>query len=174
MAIDTLLSSVQFSRSVVSDSLRPMNRSTPGLPVHHQLPLSAIRMVLSAYLRLLMFFPATLIPACASSSPAFLMIYSPYKLNKQADNIQPWRTPFLIWNQSIVPCPVLTVASWSAYRFLRRQVRWSGITISLRIFRSLLWNHFLLQNLLKVMCSKIMSSNKDMLKIWRSIIKGMT
>ena len=31
-------SSVQFSRSVVSDSLWPMNRSTPGLPVHHQLP----------------------------------------------------------------------------------------------------------------------------------------
>ena len=26
----------QISRSVVSDSLRPMNRSTPGLPVHHQ------------------------------------------------------------------------------------------------------------------------------------------
>ena len=33
-----LLSSVQFSRSVVSDSLRLMNRSMPGLPVHHQLP----------------------------------------------------------------------------------------------------------------------------------------
>ena len=32
------LSSVQFSRSVVSDSLWPMNCSTPGLPVHHQLP----------------------------------------------------------------------------------------------------------------------------------------
>ena len=31
-------SSVQFSRSVVSDSLQPMNHSTPGLPVHHQLP----------------------------------------------------------------------------------------------------------------------------------------
>jgi len=31
-------SSVQFSHSVVSDSLRPTNRSTPGLPVHHQLP----------------------------------------------------------------------------------------------------------------------------------------
>ena len=30
--------SVQFSHSVVSDSLRPMNRSTPGLPVYHQLP----------------------------------------------------------------------------------------------------------------------------------------
>ena len=30
--------SVQFSHSVVSDSLRPMNHSTPGLPVHHQFP----------------------------------------------------------------------------------------------------------------------------------------
>ena len=29
---------VQFSRSVVSDSCDPMNQSTPGLPVHHQLP----------------------------------------------------------------------------------------------------------------------------------------
>ena len=32
------LCSVQFSRSVVSDSLPPMNPSTPGLPVQHQLP----------------------------------------------------------------------------------------------------------------------------------------
>ena len=31
---------------------------------------------------------------------------------------------------------VLTVASWPAYRFLRRQVKWSGIPISLRIFLS--------------------------------------
>ena len=31
-------SSVQFSHSVVSDCCDPMNRSTPGLPVHHQLP----------------------------------------------------------------------------------------------------------------------------------------
>ena len=29
-----------------------------------------------------------------------------------------------------VPCPILTVASCPAYRFLRRQVRWSGIPIS--------------------------------------------
>ena len=56
-------------------------------------------------------------------------MYSAYKLNKQGDNIQPWRTPFLIWNQSVVPCPVLTVANWPAYRFLRRQVRWSGETL---------------------------------------------
>ena len=36
----------------------------------------AIRVVSSAYLRLLIFLLAILIPACASSSPAFLMMYS--------------------------------------------------------------------------------------------------
>ena len=67
-------------------------------------------------------------------------MYSAYKLNKQGDNIRPWHTPFPIWNQSVVPCPVLTVASWLAYRFLRRPVRWYGIPISWRIFHSLLWS----------------------------------
>ena len=97
-------------------------------------------MVSSTYLRLLIFLPAILIPACVSSSPAFLIMYSAYKLNKQGDNIQPWHTPFPIWNQSVVPYPVLTVASWPAYRFLKRQVRWSGILISFRIFHSFLWS----------------------------------
>ena len=101
--------------------------------------LSAIRVVSSAYLRLLIFLPVILIPVCASSNPMFLMMYSAYKLNKQGDNIQPWCTPFLIWNQSVVPCSVVAVASWLAYRFLRRQVRWPGIPISWRIFHSLLW-----------------------------------
>jgi len=64
---------------------------------------------------------------------------SAYKLNIQGDSIQPWCTPYLIWNQSVLPCPVLTVASWPAYRFLRSQVRWSGIPISSRIFHNLLW-----------------------------------
>ena len=72
--------------------------------------------------------------------PPAQALYKPAcKLNKQSDNIQPWCAPFPVWNQSIVPCPVLTVASWPAYRFLRRQVRFSGIPISLRIFHSLLW-----------------------------------
>ena len=44
--------------------------------------LSAIRVVSSAYLRLLIFSPAILIPVCASSSPAFLIMYSACKLNK--------------------------------------------------------------------------------------------
>ena len=51
--------------------------------------LSAIRVVPSAYLRLLIFLLAILTPACASSSPAFHMMYSAYKLNKQGDNMQP-------------------------------------------------------------------------------------
>ena len=92
--------------------------------------LSAMRVVSSTHLRLLIFLLEILIPACASSSSAFLMMYSANKLNKQGDNIQPWCTPFPIWNQSVVPCSGLTVASWPAYRFLRRQVRWSGISIS--------------------------------------------
>ena len=62
----------------------PMNRSTPGLPVHHQLP------------------------------------------------------EFTQTHSLVVPCPVLTVASWPAYKFLKRQIRWSGIPISFRIFHSLL------------------------------------
>ena len=36
--IALIVISVQFSHSVMSDSLQPMNHSTPGLPVHHQLP----------------------------------------------------------------------------------------------------------------------------------------
>ena len=194
--------------------------------------LSTIRVVPSAYLRLLIFILAILIPACASSSPAFHMMYSApaaakslqlcptlcdpvdgnppgspvpgilqertlewvaisfsngwkwkvkgnllscvrllatpwtaayqalpsmgfsrqeywsevplpspmysaYKLNKQGDNIQPWCTPFPVWNQSVIPCPVLTVASWPAYTFLKRHIRWSGISISWKIFHSL-------------------------------------
>ena len=102
--------------------------------------LSAIRVVSSVYLRLLIFLLAILIPACASSSLAFCVMYSAYKLNKQGDNIQPRHTPFPIWNQSVVPCPVLTIASWPPYRFLRRQVMWSGIPKSWRIFHSWLWS----------------------------------
>ena len=45
--------------------------------------LSAIGVVSSAYLRLLRFLLAIMISACAFSSPAFLMMYSACKLNKQ-------------------------------------------------------------------------------------------
>ena len=65
--------------------------------------LSAIRVVSSMYLRLMKFLPANLIPTCDLFDLAFHMMYSAYKLNKQGDNIQPWHSPFPIWNQSVVP-----------------------------------------------------------------------
>ena len=54
----------------------------------------------SAYLKLWIFLLAILIPACASSSLSFHMMYSAYKLNKQGDNIQPWCSPFPVWTRS--------------------------------------------------------------------------
>ena len=72
--------------------------------------LSAIRVVSSPYLRLLIFHLSILIPASNSSSTAFHMMCSAYKLNKDSDNEQPC-TPFSILNQSVVPYNVLTVAS---------------------------------------------------------------
>ena len=61
----------------------------------------------------------------------FTYAHSEYKLNKQNDNIQPCHTPFPILNHSAVLCPILTIASWPPYMFLRRQVRWSGIPLSI-------------------------------------------
>ena len=63
------LSSFTFIKSLFSSSL-----------------LSVIRVVSSAYLRLLTFLPAILIPACASSSPAFLMMFSAYKESQVPKN----------------------------------------------------------------------------------------
>ena len=74
----------------------------------------------SEYLRVLLFLQAILIPACESPSPAFSMIYSAHKLNKQGYNIQHQCTPFPILNHSVVPHPVLTVASCPVYRLLRK------------------------------------------------------
>ena len=52
------------------------------------------------------------------------MMYSAYKLSKHGDKIQPWCTSFPIWNHSVVPCPVLTVASWPAISQEAVQVVW--------------------------------------------------
>ena len=101
---------------------------------------SAIKVMSSEYLRLVIFLLEILILAYDSSTPAFHMMYFAYKLNKQGDNIQPWSTCFPILNQSIVPSLVLTVAPCAAYRFFRRQVKWSDIAISLRIFHRFLWS----------------------------------
>ena len=100
--------------------------------------LSAISVVSSAYLRLLIFLLAILIPTCDSSSLLFCRIYPVEKLDKKSENMQPCYAPFPILNQSIVPCLAPTVTSRPAHRFLMRYVRWSGIPISSRIFHGLL------------------------------------
>ena len=121
----TLLSSFTFNK-------RPFSYSS----------LSAIRVVSSAYLRLLIFLPAIFIPTSISFSPAFHMRYSACKVNKQGDNttvthrvtessldvlLSPFGTSCCSMSSS--------VSSWIAYRFPKRQVRWSGILISWRIFQ---------------------------------------
>ena len=92
--------------------------------------LSVIRMVSSAYLRLLIFFLAILILACDSSSLAFCMTHSACKLNRKGDNKQLYRIAFSIPNQSVVTDMVLT---WSTHSFLKRQ---SHLWVS----HSLLWS----------------------------------
>ena len=64
---------VEFFHSLLSLSSRSSSSSS----------LSTIRVVSSAYLRLLIFLLAILIPACASSSLVFFVMYCVYKLNKQ-------------------------------------------------------------------------------------------
>ena len=102
--------------------------------------LSAIRVISSAHLRLLIFLLAILIPACVSSSLAFQMMYSTYKRNSRV-------TIYILdvlLSQSgtslLFPSPVLTAPSYPTYRFLRRQVRLSGMPSFLRTFHSLLWS----------------------------------
>ena len=90
----------------------------PGYPMHRGTWCATIRGVAKSQTRL-------------SNST-----HSAFKFNKQGDNKQPCRTPFLILSKSVVPCLILNVASWHTYMFFRRQVRWSGIPISLRIFQS--------------------------------------
>ena len=64
---------------------------------------SAIRVVSSAYLRLLILLPVILIPTSASFILEFCMIYFAYKYYKQGDDSQSSCILLLILNQSIVP-----------------------------------------------------------------------
>ena len=69
--------------------------------------LSAIRVVSSAYLRLLTFLLAILILACALSSPVFLVMYSAYKLNKQGENIH---QSIIVWESE--SCSIFFDSLW--------------------------------------------------------------
>ena len=171
--------------------------------------LSTKRVISSIYLRLLIFLPEILIPACVSSSPTFSVMYSAYRgvlsgsvgkestcdvgdlclipglgrspgegngyplwysgLENSMDCIDHgvtkswtqlsdfhftslriqvkkagWQYTALMYSfPNLEPvCYYMSGSnsySWPAYKFLRRQVKWSGIPTSLRISHSLLW-----------------------------------
>ena len=111
--------------------------------------LSAIRVVSPGYLSLLIFLLAILIPPCVSSSLAFHMMYYAYKLNKQGDNIQLWHTPLPIWNQSVIPCPVLI----------------DGCFLTCTDFLSSNFTSYLKNSFLQLVCL-----NQDPNRIWPSLI----
>ena len=94
------------------------------------------------------------------------MMCSAYRLNKQGDSRQPCSIPFSILSQSVVLHRVLSVASGPAYRFLRRQVRWSGIPICLRTFPCFLYNPANVDNLISS-SSSFSKSNSD---IWKFLV----
>ena len=88
---DFSLSSLTF---ISTDSSVPPRFLTNGSAVLiSEVVICTSELCISAYLRLI-FLPAILVPGCASSSLAFRMMYSAYKLNKQIGNRQPWCTPF--------------------------------------------------------------------------------
>ena len=135
----------QFSGSVVSDSLWPnevQHTRTPcPSPTPRVYPNSC---PLSRWCQATISVSVVPFSSCPQSFPAsgsFQMsqLFAP---GGQSIGVSASTSvlPMNIWNQSVGPCPVLTVASWPAYRFLKRQVRWSGISISFRIFHSLLWS----------------------------------
>ena len=90
----------------------------------------------SSSLRLL-FLPTILIPACDSSSPAFYMMYSAYKLNKRGDSIQPWLSPFPILKvkvKSLSRVRLFAIPWTVAYHAppsveFSRQEYWSGLPL---------------------------------------------
>ena len=98
--------------------------------------ISVIQVVSSAYLRLLIFLPAVMIPPWVSPNLVFHMIYSAYKLNKQGGNQYTALT-----NSFPNLEPVCCFMSSSNCCFLtciqisQGWLRWSGIPISLRIFQ---------------------------------------
>ena len=90
----------------------------------------------STYLRLLIFLLAILIPVVLHPAQHFswCTLWISWINRMTAYNLY---ILFPILNQALVPC-LLTVASWPACRFLMRNVRWSGMTISWIIFNSFL------------------------------------
>ena len=68
--------------------------------------------------------PDNLDPRLGFISPAFCMVYSISKLNKQGDSIQPQHTLFPILNQSFVPCSNCSFLTWKQVSQETAKVVW--------------------------------------------------
>ena len=91
--------------------------------------LSAIRMVSSAYLRLLIFPPGKLDSSLSFIQPGIL--HDVLCIEVKYAGWQHTALTYSFPNFKPVYCSMSgSVSSWPAYRFLRRQVRWSSIPIS--------------------------------------------
>ena len=126
IAMILVFSKLSFKPVFSLTTFKPISRGSL-VPLHF-LPLEGFICIS----KLFIFLPAILIPACDSPSLSFCMMYSAYKLNKQDDILDV--IPSKFWTSRLFHVQFY----WPAYRFLRRQVSWSGIPISLRIFHNLL------------------------------------
>ena len=110
---------------------------------HFSSSLFAIRVVSFAYLRLLIFsWQSWFQLVCFIHPDIFwdIQIYWNISLHiNKISTVTIYSLDILLSRFGIVCCSIQTVASWPTYRFLRRQVRWSGISIPWRVFHSLLW-----------------------------------
>ena len=87
--------------------------------------LSAIRVVSFANLRFLIFLLAVFIPACASFSLAFGMMYSVYKLNKHGGNIQPWHNHIAFLCRHIKFSSLESIIIKGVYHLATVQLPWN-------------------------------------------------
>ena len=78
-----------FAISFSKGSSRPRDQTLVSCISGRFFTICATREAYFLHKRLLVYLLAILIPACDSSSPAFRMMYSAYKLNQQGDNTQP-------------------------------------------------------------------------------------
>ena len=87
-------------------------------------------------------FPPHTIPLGHPSAPAPINLYHASNLDWQFISHMILYMLQCHSPKSSHPCPLPQSPKdcWPTYRFLRRQVRWSGITIFSGVFRSLLWS----------------------------------
>ena len=121
--------SVQFSSVAQScpTLCDPMNRSMPGLPVHHQLLEFTQTHVIESVIpssHLILYCPLLLLPPI----PPSIRVFS----NESTLRMR-WPK---YWSFSFSIIPSKEIPGQISFRFLKRQIRWSGIPITFRIFHS--------------------------------------